>query len=100
VLTWSRLFAPAIGIAEDSVTGNGHGPLGVYVMRHGLAPLVDNVLEFTGRQGVAMGRPGDVRVRVGRNPDGRLDVSISGEATNGRPVANASPSRSPSWLCS
>ncbi|XIE80723.1 PhzF family phenazine biosynthesis isomerase [Streptomyces sp. SBR177] len=58
LLTWSRMFAPAIGITEDPVTGNGHGPLGAYLLRHGLVPAPDGRLSFTGRQGAAMGRPG------------------------------------------
>ncbi|WP_330460900.1 PhzF family phenazine biosynthesis isomerase [Streptomyces sp. NBC_00820] len=36
LLTWSRMFAPAIGIPEDPVTGNGHGPLGAYLVHHGI----------------------------------------------------------------
>lgn len=82
LLTWSRMFAPAIGIAEDPVTGNGHGPLGAYLVHHDLVPLSNGALEFTGRQGVAMGRPGDVRVRVVSDGDsaGGLDVTISGAA--------------------
>jgi PhzF family phenazine biosynthesis protein len=79
-LTWARMFAPAIGIAEDPVTGNGNGPLGAYLVRHGLVPVSGGVLEFTGRQGVAMGRPGDIEVRVEEQADGRLLVSIAGEA--------------------
>ncbi|GAA0244929.1 hypothetical protein GCM10010492_50330 [Saccharothrix mutabilis subsp. mutabilis] len=63
--------------------------------RHDLAPLTGGALEFTGRQGVAMGRPGDVRVRVVPASDsaGGLEVTISGEAViafrgelAGRPV--------------
>ncbi|MFB9835678.1 PhzF family phenazine biosynthesis isomerase [Actinoallomurus acaciae] len=79
-LTWARMFAPAIGIAEDPVTGNGHGPLGAYLLRHGLAPAPGGRLAFTGRQGAAMGRPGDVRVLVEVRPGGAFEVSISGDA--------------------
>ncbi|MBH5333283.1 PhzF family phenazine biosynthesis isomerase [Streptomyces pactum] len=79
-LTWSRMFAPAIGITEDPVTGNGHGPLGAYLVRHGLVPATDGRLVFTGRQGMAMGRPGDVRVHVEVRPGGTLAVSITGDA--------------------
>ncbi|MGC0419482.1 PhzF family phenazine biosynthesis protein [Embleya sp. AB8] len=79
-LTWSRMFAPAIGIAEDPVTGNGHGPLGAYPVRHGLAPLTDGGFAFTGRQGVAMGRPGEVEVLVRAGADGALTVSVTGDA--------------------
>ncbi|GGR41286.1 PhzF family phenazine biosynthesis isomerase [Streptomyces roseolus] len=80
LLTWSRMFAPAIGIPEDPVTGNGHGPLGAYLLRHGIVPAPDGRLSFTGRQGAAMGRPGDVRVDVATTASGAPDVSISGTA--------------------
>src|SRR5262249_43849626 len=33
----SRMFAPALGIAEDAATGVAAGPLGVYLLRHGNA---------------------------------------------------------------
>ena len=32
----SRMFAPAMGIAEDPATGAASGPLGCYLVRHGL----------------------------------------------------------------
>ncbi|MFJ3582836.1 PhzF family phenazine biosynthesis isomerase [Streptomyces sp. NPDC090127] len=80
LLSWARMFAPAIGIAEDPVTGNGHGPLGAYLVRHGIVPAPAGRLAFTGRQGAAMGRPGDVRVLVDTGPDGQLSVSITGDA--------------------
>ncbi|MFD3533019.1 PhzF family phenazine biosynthesis isomerase [Streptomyces sp. NPDC058664] len=80
LLSWSRMFAPAIGITEDPVTGNGHGPLGAYLVRHGIVPAPAGRLVFTGRQGAAMGRPGDVRVCVDRGPDGTLLVTITGDA--------------------
>ncbi len=80
LLTWSRMFAPAIGITEDPVTGNGHGPLGAYLVRHGIVPARDGRLTFTGRQGAALGRPGDVRVHVETRSDGAHVVSITGEA--------------------
>ncbi|MFG3706413.1 PhzF family phenazine biosynthesis isomerase [Micromonospora sp. NPDC047670] len=80
LLTWSRMFAPAIGIVEDPVTGNGHGPLGAYLVRHGIVPAPGGRLRFTGRQGSAMGRPGDVHVRVEIRSDGEPLVSITGDA--------------------
>lgn len=80
LLTWSRMFAPAIGITEDPVTGNGHGPLGAYLLRHGIVPAPAGKLEFTGRQGVAMGRPGQVDVRAQTVPGGGIRVSITGDA--------------------
>ncbi|MFE6509881.1 PhzF family phenazine biosynthesis isomerase [Nocardioides sp. NPDC057767] len=79
ILTWARMFAPAIGITEDPVTGNGHGPLGAYLVHHGIVQPAAGTFSFTGRQGVAMGRPGDVRVTVEARADHQL-VSIAGQA--------------------
>jgi PhzF family phenazine biosynthesis protein len=80
LLTWSRMFAPAIGIPEDPVTGNAHGPLGAYLVRHGLAPAPDGTLSFTGRQGWALRRPGEVHVSVRIRSGGDIEVSITGTA--------------------
>jgi PhzF family phenazine biosynthesis protein len=80
LLTWSRMFAPAIGIPEDPVTGNGHGPLGAYLLRYGLAAAPDQTLRFVGRQGWAMGRPGDVQVSARIRSGGDVEVSIAGTA--------------------
>lgn len=81
VLTWARMFAPAIGIAEDPVTGNGHGPLGAYLVHHGIVPAPNGHLTFTGRQGSAMKRPGNVQVSVQTQSNNALLASIAGNAT-------------------
>src|SRR6185436_19567880 len=31
---YSRMFAPAMGVAEDPATGSASGPLGCYLVRH------------------------------------------------------------------
>jgi PhzF family phenazine biosynthesis protein len=75
-----RMFAPAIGIAEDPATGNANGPLGAYLVKHRLMEPVDGVLRFRARQGEAMGRPGDIDVTVeceGRTP---FVVHVAGRA--------------------
>jgi PhzF family phenazine biosynthesis protein len=64
ILAHSRMFAPNIGIAEDPVTGNGHGPLGVYLVNNGLVGSTSGDFYFKGRQGEAMGRAGTVEVWV------------------------------------
>jgi PhzF family phenazine biosynthesis protein len=76
-----RMFAPAIGIAEDPATGNANGPLGAYLVKHGLMETANGVLSFCARQGEAMGRPGDVEVSV--EADGRTPtiVRVAGRAT-------------------
>lgn len=64
VLSHGRMFAPAIGIPEDPVTGNANGPLGAYLVRHRLVPVNGSRLAFKARQGEAIGRPGTVEVTV------------------------------------
>ena len=39
--THGRMFAPAIGINEDPVTGNGNGPAGLYLSHHGMFKFDD-----------------------------------------------------------
>lgn len=79
-LTEGRMFAPAIGIAEDPVTGNANGPLGAYLVRHGLVDAAGPDFSFRARQATGDGRGGyvDVSVRVAdRQPVG---VRIAGHA--------------------
>ena len=79
-LSYSRMFAPAIGVSEDPVTGNGHGPLGAYLLHHGIATTTVDRLSFVGRQGVAMGRPGEVQVDAERDAHGDIAVTVTGDA--------------------
>lgn len=79
-LSHGRMFAPAIGIPEDPVTGNANGPLGAYLVRHGLARPTGGRLCFLGRQGEAMGRPGTVEVRVDAEGDRPVRVRVAGRA--------------------
>lgn len=76
VLSEARMFAPAIGIPEDPVTGNGNGPLGAYLVHHRLAEPIDGRLSFTGLQGRAMGRPGRVRVTVDVDEESGAPVRV------------------------
>lgn len=64
ILTHGRMFAPGIGINEDPVTGNAHGPLGAYLVKHGLVEHNNSFFTFQGEQGYAIGRSGIVNVMV------------------------------------
>lgn len=80
IFAHGRMFAPAIGIPEDPVTGNANGPLGAYVIKHGLTSTDLDTLRFSAVQGEAMGRPGTVDVEVaiaGGNP---VRVKVGGRA--------------------
>ncbi len=64
ILTYGRMFAPAIGIQEDPVTGNANGPLGGYLIQNKIVKVSDETFEFTGRQGEAINRIGQMKVEV------------------------------------
>ncbi|MCP4154281.1 MAG: PhzF family isomerase, partial [bacterium] len=64
ILSHGRMFAPAVGIPEDPVTGNANGPLGAYLIFNKIVPIEGDVFKFTGKQGEKMGRPGTIEVNV------------------------------------
>ncbi len=64
ILTYGRMFAPAIGVPEDPVTGNANGPLGGYLIQNKIVDFRDKVFEFNGRQGEKIDRLGVINVRV------------------------------------
>ena len=78
-LTSGRMFAPAAGINEDPVTGNGNGPCGAYLSQYGRLPDVEKV-SYRGRQGVAMGKEGVVEVSVYRTAGRPTKVQVGGTA--------------------
>lgn len=80
VLAHGRMFAPAIGIPEDPVTGNANGPLGAYLVQHKLASVRDGSLVFRARQGEALGRPGVVEVTVETEDSVPKLVRVAGRA--------------------
>ena len=79
-LVHGRMFAPAIGIAEDPVTGNANGPLGAYLAHFGLVDTTGPVFSFEAVQGEAMGRPGSMKVDVSIQNHKPVSVQITGEA--------------------
>jgi PhzF family phenazine biosynthesis protein len=80
VLTSCRMFAPAIGVDEDPVTGNGNGPLGAYLVKHGLVPHDGRRLTFRSAQGASVGRPGFVHVAVDIDHGEPVRVQIGRDA--------------------
>lgn len=80
-LVHGRMFAPAIGINEDPVTGNANGPLGAYLIHYGLAAAHKNAeFLFEAVQGEAIGRAGKMIVKVKVIDDKPVEVKIIGEA--------------------
>ncbi|SMC39364.1 PhzF family isomerase [Chryseobacterium sp. YR221] len=83
ILTYGRMFAPAIGISEDPVTGNANGPLGGYLIQNKIISTADNTFQFTGTQGEAINRIGKVQVEVKLKDSAIPDIiSITGNAVN------------------
>lgn len=75
-----RMFAPAIGIGEDPVTGNANGPLGAYLVRHGLLRAEDDHVRFRARQRAGNGRAGHMDVTVRIENGEPIGVRIEGDA--------------------
>jgi trans-2,3-dihydro-3-hydroxyanthranilate isomerase len=77
--TYSRMFAPGLGIVEDPATGGATGPLGSYLLRHG---LVDSAAarQMTSVQGVAMGRRSRLHMSIEGTPERITRVRVGGTA--------------------
>lgn len=80
ILVKGRMFAPAIGINEDPVTGNANGPLGAYLVHHKLVKHKGSFFKFKAKQGEAIGRSGIIEVEVSIENEEPIEVKISGEA--------------------
>lgn len=80
VLATGRMFAPAVGVPEDPVTGNAAAAFGAYCVRYGLAPHDGSHARLVVRQGEAMRRPGQVVVHVDIEGGAASAVRIEGEA--------------------
>jgi len=80
VLTAGRMFAPAIGINEDPVTGNANGPLGAYIVKHKLISNNGKLFAFKAKQGEAINRAGIVDVEVEIKNDVPVRVKVGGYA--------------------
>lgn len=75
-----RMFAPAIGITEDPVTGNANGPLGAYLVLHNLIGHDGKKAYFNFEQGRSIGRSGNVSVEVDISNGWPVKVKVSGHA--------------------
>lgn len=74
---YSRMIAPAFGIAEDPATGSASGPLGCYLVQHGVvAP--GRAGAMVSLQGAAMGRPSRIHISIEGEPDRITRVRVGG----------------------
>jgi trans-2,3-dihydro-3-hydroxyanthranilate isomerase len=80
VTVYSRMFAPDLGVAEDAATGGASGPLGCYLVAHGLVPS-SGWSDMVSLQGVKMQRPSRIHMRITANaPDAITRVQVGGQA--------------------
>jgi trans-2,3-dihydro-3-hydroxyanthranilate isomerase len=62
---YARMFAPhTSGVPEDPATGSASGPLGAYLVRHGLVRSRGAVARIVSEQGTRMGRQSFVHIEV------------------------------------
>ena len=74
--THGRMFAPLYGITEDPVTGSASGPLGCYLVKHGMSDGKQIICE----QGFEMGRPGMVYVDIETSDSKITGIHVGGHA--------------------
>ncbi len=71
----TRLFAPALGVAEDPATGSAAGPLAVHLARHGRTAFGQ---EIEIRQGAEIARPSLLRARALGSAEAIERVEVGG----------------------
>ena len=76
---YSRMFAPGLGVFEDPATGAASGPLGCYLVKHGVVPPAQ-AGKILSLQGVKMGRPSWIHIAIGVVESEINNVQIGGEA--------------------
>ena len=80
VTAYSRMFAPGAGVPEDPATGSACGPLGCYLVKHGLV-RGDGAAQIVSWQGVAMGRPSRIHIAIQHDATGNITrVQVGGQA--------------------
>jgi trans-2,3-dihydro-3-hydroxyanthranilate isomerase len=73
----SRMFAPGVGVAEDPATGSASGPLGCYLVQHGVVAC-DQKAQIISEQGFEMGRPSIVYNEIERQDGKFTAVRVGG----------------------
>jgi PhzF family phenazine biosynthesis protein len=68
-----RSFAPILGVGEDPVCGSGNASVAAYLVHTGLIREIGS--DYLARQGMAVGRAGEVAVRIVEN-----EIRIGGYA--------------------
>ena len=78
-LAYSRMLAPAFGIAEDPATGGASGPLGCYLFAHRLVPR-ERLAHAVSLQGVKMRRPSRIHISIEATGEDITRVRVGGRS--------------------
>jgi trans-2,3-dihydro-3-hydroxyanthranilate isomerase len=73
----SRMFAPELGVPEDPATGGASGPLGSYLVRHGVVSAQPKA-SIVSEQGIEMGRPSFIHIEITQESNEITDVKVGG----------------------
>ena len=70
-------YSRMMGANEDPATGSASGPLGCYLVKHGLVPP-DKAGSIVSAQGVKMGRPSRIHIKLDVNGTDVTRVRVGG----------------------
>jgi trans-2,3-dihydro-3-hydroxyanthranilate isomerase len=76
---YSRMLAPGFGIGEDPATGGASGPVGCYLVRHGVLDAT-HARSFVSLQGAAMRRPSRIHISIDTDGDRITRVRVGGRS--------------------
>ena len=76
---YSRMLAPEFGVFEDPATGSASGPLGCYLLYHGVVSA-EQARGMISLQGVAMKRPSRIHISIDSDDDTISRVRVGGTA--------------------
>jgi trans-2,3-dihydro-3-hydroxyanthranilate isomerase len=74
---YSRMFAPALGVAEDPATGSAAAPLATFMMDHALVKHEDGT-RFISEQGTQLGRRSLLHVHI-KGTYGARGIEVGGQ---------------------
>jgi trans-2,3-dihydro-3-hydroxyanthranilate isomerase len=74
---YSRMFG--LSVVEDPATGSASGPLGCYLVRHGVVSA-EKGRHLESVQGVKMKRPSRIHIEIGTEGSEIVSVRVGGES--------------------
>lgn len=74
-----RTFFRSGVMREDPITGSSNGCIAAFIAKHGLIPAEDGAISYVAEQGIELGQPGRINLRVTGIPD-ELSVQVGGHA--------------------